>query len=327
MNVMVTGGAGYIGSVLSRELLKQGHTVTVYDNLSRGFREAVAPQARFVHGDILDRGYLADTLRSHRIEAVVHMAGLIAVGESVREPAFYYQQNVTGGLSLLDAMKDAGVTRILFSSTAAVYGEPKRVPIEETDDKNPTNPYGETKWTFEKALRWYGEAFGLHTACLRYFNAAGAADDAGERHEPETHLIPLILRAALGVAPAITVFGDDFPTRDGTCVRDYIHVLDLANAHILALEALARGEKALVYNLGCGGDGYTVKEVIDVAKRVTGREVPVKMGPRRPGDSAVLIAGSDKIKRELGWQPERQELGKIIESAWKFMRERQFRSA
>jgi UDP-glucose 4-epimerase len=320
MNVLVTGGAGYIGSVLSRQLLAKGHNVTIYDNLSRGFRDSIAQGVRFVHGDILDRSYLGDTLLTHKIDSVVHMAGLIAVGESVREPALYYHQNVTGGLSLLDAMRDAGVKRILFSSTAAVYGEPQRVPIEETDAKNPTNPYGETKWTFEKALRWYGEAFGLHTACLRYFNAAGAMADAGERHEPETHLIPLILRAAAGVAPAITVFGDDFPTRDGTCVRDYIHVLDLAEAHILALEALAKGEKTLVYNLGCGGDGYTVKEVIEVAKTVTGKDVPVKMGARRDGDSAVLVAGSAKIKRELGWQPQHQELGAIIESAWKFMR-------
>ena len=326
MNVLVTGGAGYIGSVLTRQLLAQGHSVTIYDNLSRGFRESVAAGVRFVHGDILDRGYLVDTFLSHKIDSVVHMAGLIAVGESVREPAMYYHQNVTGGLSLLDAMKDAGVNRILFSSTAAVYGEPQRVPIEETDTKNPTNPYGETKWTFEKALRWYGEAFGLHTACLRYFNAAGAAGDAGERHEPETHLIPLILRAAAGVSPAITVFGDDFDTRDGTCVRDYIHVLDLANAHILALEALSRGEKALVYNLGCGGEGYTVKEVIELAKKVTGKDVPVKMGPRRDGDSAVLIAGSDKIKRELHWQPLHQDLGVIIESAWKFMQTHQLKA-
>ena len=320
MNVLVTGGAGYIGSVLSRQLVAQGHCVTVYDNLSRGFRESIAPNVRFVQGDILDRGYLADTCRTHKVDSVVHMAGLIAVGESVREPALYYHHNVTGGLSLLDAMKDAGVNRIVFSSTAAVYGEPKRVPIEETDDKNPTNPYGETKWTFEKALRWYGEAFGMHTACLRYFNAAGAADEAGERHDPETHLIPLILRAAAGVSPAITVFGDDFATRDGTCVRDYVHVLDLANAHILALEALARGDKGLVYNLGCGGDGFTVKEVIDLAKKVTGKDVPTKMGPRRDGDSAVLVASSTKIKQELGWQPKHAELGVIIESAWKFMR-------
>lgn len=320
MNVLITGGAGYIGSVLSRQLLAEGHHVTIYDNLSRGFRESVAPLARFVHGDILDRAYLGETLRAHKVDAVVHMAGLIAVGESVREPALYYHQNVTGGLTLLDAMRDANVSRIVFSSTAAVYGEPQRIPIEETDAKLPTNPYGETKWTFEKALAWYGPAYGLHTACLRYFNAAGATEDAGERHEPETHLIPLILRAAAGVSPAITIFGDDFPTRDGTCVRDYIHVLDLARAHVLALEALARGDKALVYNLGCGGDGYTVKEVIDVARKVTGKEVPVKKGPRREGDSAVLVAGSDKIKRELGWRPERQDLGVIIESAWKFMR-------
>ena len=319
MNVLVTGGAGYIGSVLSRQLLAKGHNVTIYDNLSRGFRDSVAHGVRFVHGDILDRGYLGDTLLTHKIDSVVHMAGLIAVGESVREPAIYYHQNVTGGLSLLDAMRDANVKRIVFSSTAAVYGEPQRIPIEETDPKSPTNPYGETKWTFEKALRWYGEAFGLHTACLRYFNAAGAMADAGERHEPETHLIPLILRAAAGIAPAITVFGDDFPTRDGTCIRDYIHVLDLAQAHVLALEALAKGERALVYNLGCGGDGYTVKEVIEVAKAVTGMAVPVKMGARREGDSAVLVAGSDKIKRELGWQPQHQDLGTIIESAWKFM--------
>jgi len=249
----------------------------------------------------------------------VHMAADSLVGESVKEPAKYYRNNVLGGLSLLDAMRDAGVKVLVFSSTAAVYGEPAKQPLEETDPNQPTNPYGETKLAFEHALRWYDGAYGLRFVSLRYFNAAGATERNGERHSPETHLIPLVLQAAAGQGPEVTVFGDDYPTPDGTCVRDYIHVVDLAQAHVLALHALAKGHPSSIYNLGCGGEGYSVKQVIDCAKRVTGREIPVRMGARRPGDPAVLIASSARIMKELGWRPKHQQLDTIIESAWRWM--------
>jgi UDP-glucose 4-epimerase len=317
---MVTGGAGYIGSVVTEELLREGDAVVVYDSLYKGHREAVPEGAGFVKGDLLDTARLKDTLARHRVEAVVHMAADSLVGESVKEPAKYYRNNVLGGLSLLDAMRETEVPWLVFSSTAAVYGEPAKQPIEETDPTEPTNPYGETKLAFERALRWYEQAYGLRSVSLRYFNAAGATEHRGERHHPETHLIPLVLQAAAGQRPDVTVFGDDYPTPDGTCVRDYIHVVDLARAHVRALYALAQGHPSAIYNLGCGGEGYSVKQVIDTARRVTGRELPVRMGPRRPGDPAVLIASSERIIRELGWRPEQQQLDAIIESAWRWMR-------
>jgi UDP-glucose 4-epimerase len=245
------------------------------------------------------------------------MAAHSLVGESVQNPAKYYQNNVVAGLSLLDAMHDSEVRKIVFSSTAAVYGEPEKQPVEETDKLAPTNPYGESKLAFEKALRWYENAYGLHYASLRYFNAAGASERCGELHEPETHLIPLILQAAIGKRSHVEIYGEDYTTRDGTCVRDYIHVIDLARAHILALSIL--NERSAVYNLGCGGDGYTVREVIDVARKVSGLDIPVKVASRRAGDPAVLVASSNKIKTELGWQPEFQDLRLIVESAWKWM--------
>jgi UDP-glucose 4-epimerase len=318
MRVMVTGGAGYIGSVVTEELLRKGDQVVVYDNLYKGHREAVVEGAAFVKGDLLDTAFLRETLVQHQVEAVVHMAADSLVGESVKEPAKYYRNNVLGGLSLLDAMREAKVPWLVFSSTAAVYGEPAKQPIEETDPTQPTNPYGETKLAFERALRWY-EAYGLRFVSLRYFNAAGATDRCGERHNPETHLIPLILQAAAGQRPEITIFGDDYPTPDGTCVRDYIHVVDLAQAHVLALHALAKGHPSSIYNLGCGGEGYSVRQVIDCARRVTGRDIPVRMGPRRPGDPAVLIASSERIMRELHWRPTQQRLDAIVESAWRWM--------
>jgi UDP-glucose 4-epimerase len=316
---MVTGGAGYIGSVVTEELLRGGDEVVVYDSLYKGHREAVVEGATFVKGDLLDTPLLRDTLAQHKVEAVVHMAADSLVGESVKVPARYYRNNVLGGLSLLDAMNEAGVKYLVFSSTAAVYGEPAKQPIEETDPTQPTNPYGETKLAFEKALRWYDGAHGLRYVSLRYFNAAGATDRCGERHDPETHLIPLVLQAAAGLRSEITVFGDDYPTPDGTCVRDYIHVVDLAQAHVRALHALAQGHPSSIYNLGCGGEGYSVKQVIDTARRITGREIPVKKGPRRAGDPAVLIASSARITRELGWRPTQQKLDAIIESAWRWM--------
>ena len=320
MRVLVTGGAGYIGSVVTEELLKDGHEAVVYDSLYKGHREAVAPEATFVEADLMDGETLRRTLSENRIEAVIHMAADSLVGESVQNPAKYYRNNVVAGLALLDAMRDEGVRRIVFSSTAATYGEPAKQPIEETDPTDPTNTYGETKLAFEHAMRWYDEAYGLRYASLRYFNAAGATHRCGESHDPETHLIPILLQAAAGRREFVEIYGDDYPTRDRTCVRDYIHVVDLARAHILALGIL--DERSAIYNLGCGGDGYSVLEVIETARTVTGLDIPVRIGPRRPGDPAVLIASSEKIKRELGWKPEMQDLRLIIESAWNWMQSR-----
>jgi UDP-glucose 4-epimerase len=321
MRVLVTGGAGYIGSVVTEELVRDGHEAVVYDSLYKGHREAVVPGAKLVVADLMDGETLRRTLKENGIEAVIHMAADSLVGESVQNPAKYYRNNVVAGLSLLDAMLETGVKRIVFSSTAATYGEPLKQPIEETDPNNPTNPYGESKLAFEHALKWYDTAYGLRSASLRYFNAAGATEHCGESHDPETHIIPIVLQAAQGTREAVEVYGDDYPTRDGTCVRDYIHVVDLARAHILSLGVLDEGSR--IYNLGCGGDGYTVREVIETARAVTGRDIKVRVGPRRPGDPAVLIASSEKIKRELGWQPSQQDLKLIIQSAWNWISKRQ----
>ncbi|MBI3654752.1 MAG: UDP-glucose 4-epimerase GalE [Acidobacteria bacterium] len=319
MKILVAGGAGYIGSVVTEELVKDGHNVVVYDSLYKGHRGAVVRGATFIHGDLLERAKLSAALREHNIEAVIHLAADSLVGESVQNPAKYYHNNVFAGLALLDAMRECKVRRIVFSSTAATYGEPEKQPLEERDPTAPTNPYGETKLAFERALHWYEEAYGIHYAALRYFNAAGATTHCGEHHNPETHLIPILLQAASGQRPQVEIYGDDYPTRDGTCVRDYIHVVDLARAHILALDIL--NARSAIYNLGCGGEGYTVKEVIAAAQHVTGREIPVRVGARRSGDPAVLIASSDKIKRELGWSPQKQDLHEIIASAWQWMQQ------
>jgi UDP-glucose 4-epimerase len=320
LRVVVTGGAGYIGSVVTEELVREGHEALVIDNLAKGHRDAVVDGAEFLQLDLLERAEVARALGEFRADAVVHLAADSLVGESMIDPGKYYRNNVVAGLTLLDAMRDAGVARLVFSSTAAVYGEPEEQPIAETAATRPTNAYGETKLAFEHALAWYGRAYGLSSISLRYFNAAGASEQNGERHSPETHLIPLVLQAAAGEAAAITVFGDDYPTRDGTCVRDYIHVLDLARAHVLGLQALSPGGTCLAYNLGCGGDGYTVREVIDTAARVTGGDVPVRMAGRRPGDPAVLVASSDRIRGDLGWTPQFQQLEAIVASAWRWMR-------
>jgi len=319
MRVMVTGGAGYIGSVVTEELIKDGHEAIVYDDLSKGHRESVMTEAAFVEADLLDGRALRSALEYYDVEAVVHMAARSLVGESVIDPAGYYQTNVLGGLVLLDAMRDLDIRPIVFSSTAAVYGEPAKQPIEESDPIRPTNPYGETKWAFEGALRHYDRAYGLRYVSLRYFNAAGATDRFGELHEPETHIIPLVLRVALGLAKEVVIFGDDYPTNDGTCIRDYIHVADLARAHVLALHALMQGGPSKVYNVGCGAGGYSVREVIDVARDVCGVEIPIRVGPRRPGDPAVLMAGSDRIAHELGFRPHCSDLYEIIGSAWLWM--------
>ena len=320
MNILVTGGAGYIGSVVVEETLRAGHTTVVYDNLVKGHRDMVAPEAFFVEGDLLDRSRLEATLREHRIEAVVHMAAYSLVGESVAEPAKYYMNNVVAGISLLDAMRECDTSKIVFSSTAAVYGEPEKQPIEETDRTAPTNPYGDTKLAFEHALKSYEAAYGIRYSSLRYFNAAGATERCGELHDPETHLIPIVLQAAAGSREYVEVYGDDYPTRDGTCVRDYIHVVDLARAHVMALGLLE--DRSAIFNLGCGGNGYTVKEVLETAREVTGSDIKPRVSERRAGDPAVLIASSAQIGSELGWQPEFQDLRLIIESAWNWMQAR-----
>lgn len=318
MRILVTGGAGYIGSVITDQLISDGHTVVVYDNLSKGHTDAVPEAATLVTADLLDADTLRGTLEAHQIEAVIHMAASSLVGESMTAPDRYYENNVFASLRLLNALVGAKIKMLVFSSTAATYGEPERQPIVENDPTRPSNPYGETKLAVERAMHWYNQAYGIRYASLRYFNAAGATATRGERHDPETHLIPLVLRAARDDRHPITIFGNDYPTRDGTCVRDYIHVSDLARAHVLSLEALARKDlRAQIFNLGCG-DGYTVKEVIETARIVTGRDIPVIAGPRRPGDPAVLVASSERISRALGWRPQHSSLEEIVGSAWKW---------
>ena len=322
MRVAVTGGAGYIGSVVVEELTAEGHEVLVIDNLSKGHRDAVLEPAEFVEADLLDAARVTAALRDFGAAAVVHMAAYSLVAESVSEPLKYYRNNVTAGLALLEAMRAAEIPRIVFSSTAAVYGEPAKQPIEEADPRLPTNPYGETKLAFERALRRYATAHGTSSISLRYFNAAGATRRCGERHSPETHLIPLVLDAAAGRLPRVTVFGDNYDTKDGTCVRDYVHVSDLARAHVLALQPLSQPRLCEAYNLGCGGAGYSVREVIDTAERVTGRRIPVEIAPRRPGDPAMLVASSELIRKDLGWIPRFQDLETIVASAWAWMERR-----
>jgi UDP-glucose-4-epimerase GalE len=314
-HILVTGGAGYIGSHTAKALAARGFTPVVYDNLVYGHRWAVQ-WGPFVEGDIRDRARLVETLRRYDIFAVLHFAAFAYVGESIKSPALYFDNNVTGSLSLLDAVLEAGIHHFVFSSSCATYGIPDRMPISEDTPQSPINPYGETKMIVERALRWYGAAHGISWAALRYFNAAGADPDGqlGELHVPETHLIPLVLRAAL-TDIAFDVFGDDYPTRDGTCVRDYIHVSDLADAHVLALEYLMNGGPSVALNLGTGY-GYTVREVIQSAQAITGREVPHRITSRRPGDPAILVADPTRAERTLGWRAQQSALENIVASAY-----------
>jgi UDP-glucose 4-epimerase len=313
MRIFVVGGAGYIGSVCAELLLDEGHEVIVFDNLTEGHRRAVDPRAIFIQGELADRARIQIALSNHRPDAVMHFAANALVGESMRDPSKYFRNNVCNGLNLLDSMVATGVQRIVFSSTCAIFGLPERLPIEETTPPRPINPYGESKLAFEKILQWYDRIHGLRFVSLRYFNAAGATKNFGEDHRQETHLIPNVLKVALGQKPNVEIYGSDYETPDGTCVRDYIHIVDLARAHILALSA----PDSAFYNLGTGG-GSSVREVVAACAKVTGLKIATIEKPRRPGDPPRLIASSEKIKKELGWRPYFQSLEAIVESAWKW---------
>jgi len=317
MRVLVTGGAGYIGSVVASQLAAAGHETVVLDDLSRGHAGAVPEEATLVRGDLLDAGLVSETL-AEGFDGVLHFAALSLVGESVREPELYYRNNVCGTLNLLEAMRESGTGKLVFSSTAAVYGEPESVPIMESDPALPTNPYGSSKLAVDRLIGAVAGAHGLAATSLRYFNVAGASGRYGEDHHPETHLIPLVLRAAAG-GTSVKVFGTDYPTRDGTAVRDYIHVEDLGRAHLLALEAAEPGEHS-VYNLG-NGSGFSVREVVEAARRVTGRDIDAVEAPRREGDPPALVAASDRIRSDLGWEPEKPGLDAMISDAWAWMQD------
>ena len=314
--ILVTGGAGYIGSVVVAQLVQRGYQAIVYDDLSHGHRKALPQAATLVVGDIADRGALDRVFREFRPQAVMHFAAFIEAGESMQRPEKYFRNNTANALTLLEAMLAHDVKRFVFSSTAALYGTPEKTPIEENAPLHPTNAYGESKLLVEQMLEWLHRVHGLRYACLRYFNAAGAAWPQGEDHHPESHLIPLALQVALGTRKELAIFGTDYPTPDGTCVRDYVHVTDLASAHLLVLEAL-KDKDRLIYNLG-NGQGFSVRQVIETARRVTGHAIPAKESPRRPGDPAVLVASSEKIKRELGWKPQYPDLESIVRTAWEW---------
>ncbi len=314
MKILVAGGAGYIGSCCVELLLDHGHEVSVFDSLERGHRRAVDPRASFYQGNLADRDAVLDTMRAVSPEGIIHFAAYIEVGESMRNPGAFFRNNVACGLNLADAAVACGVRKIVFSSTAAVYGMPENVPILENEKTLPINPYGESKLMFERILRWYKEIHGLQYTALRYFNASGATATYGEDHNPETHLIPNVLMAARGVRECIQLFGDDYPTPDGTCIRDYIHILDLADAHRLALESVESGS----FNLG-SGNGFSVMQIIEMAGRVTGLKIPVKIVPRRPGDPPRLISDSTSARQVLGWRPKHDNIEAIINSAWAWM--------
>jgi UDP-glucose 4-epimerase len=313
MKVFLTGGAGYIGSVTSELLLNEGHEVVVFDNLGRGHREAIEPRATFIEGDLRDKDSVAEAMAQAKPDAVMHFAAYALVGESMVQPEIYFRNNVVGGINLAEAMHANDVRKIVFSSTCATYGQPERVPITEDEQQRPQNPYGESKLMFEHTLKWYQELHGMQPVFLRYFNACGATETYGEDHDPETHLIPLVLRVALGQREDVKIFGDDYDTPDGTCLRDYIHIVDLARAHILALEKDVSGP----FNLGTG-TGNSVLEVIEACRNVTGHAIPAELAPRRPGDPARLVAGAEKAKTVLGWTPKFADMHTIVESAWKW---------
>jgi len=316
MQTLVTGAAGYVGSIVIEVLIERGHVVLALDNLQAGHRQAVHPQALFIQADLADTDALNRVFQEYRVDAVIHMAAEALIPESMTNPRRFFTGNIRYGMNLLDAMLAHRVERIIFSSTAAVYGEPDAVPITEDAPKKPVNSYGESKLIFERILDWYHRAYGLRYVSLRYFNAAGASEHFGEHHDPETHLIPLVLQVALGRREHVQVYGTDYDTPDGTCIRDYIHVVDLARAHVLALENLD-SLGARVYNLG-NGDGHSVHQVIETARQVTGHPIPALPAPRRPGDPARLVAGCQRIRAELGWQPQYPELRTIIETAWRW---------
>lgn len=319
MAILVLGGAGYIGSHTVYELIDSGADVVIADNLQTGYIQAVHPKARFYKGDIRDKAFLDNLFKQEKIEAVIHFAANSLVGESMAEPLKYYDNNLYGTMVLLKSMVENGIDNIVFSSTAATYGEPESIPILETDKTEPTNTYGETKLSMEKMFKWVSKAHGVRYVSLRYFNACGAhvSGEIGEAHNPESHLIPIILQVPNGQREAVSVFGDDYNTKDGTCVRDYIHVTDLAQAHILAVNYLKKGNESNIFNLG-NGVGFTVNEVIETARKVTGHPIPAVIAPRRAGDPATLIASSEKAKKVLGWKPEHDSLEEIIASAWKW---------
>ena len=320
MNLLVTGGAGYVGGTVSTVLMQAGHRVTVLDNLCHSKRHEIPAGAEFVEADIADRPRVESLLRELKPDGVLHFAALIEAGESMQKPEIYFRNNTASTLALLEAMHATGTNRLVFSSTAAVYGEPKSTPIEETAALAPTNAYGESKLMVEQMLGWFHRVHGLRYASLRYFNVAGALPGRGESHEPETHVIPLILDVALGRRASINIYGDDYPTPDGTCIRDYIHVRDLADAHILAIKALSERDR-MILNLG-NGSGFSVKEVIASARRVTGHPIPAEVKARRDGDPARLVASSEKAKEELGWHPQYPELDSILASAWEWHQQR-----
>jgi UDP-glucose 4-epimerase len=316
--VLVTGGAGYIGGVVAAQLMQRAYDVVVLDDFSHGCRAAVPNGATLVVGDLADRASLDRLFREYQIDAVMHFAAFIEAGESMQVPAKYFRNNTANALTLLEAVIAHKIPRLVFSSTAALYGTPERTPIEETAPLQPTNAYGESKLLVERMLDWFNRVHGLRYACLRYFNAAGGAGEQGEDHHPESHLIPLALQVALGQREKLSIYGTDYPTADGTCVRDYVHVSDLASAHVLVLQALKEKDR-LIYNLG-NGRGFSVREVIETARGVTGHPIPAQEAPRRPGDPAVLVASAEKIKKELGWQPEYASLEAIVRSAWEWKR-------
>jgi UDP-glucose-4-epimerase GalE len=320
MKILVTGGAGYIGSITVQELVKAGHQVVIFDSLVHGHKQAVAGVPTVV-GETQDKQLVSRVLTEEKIQAVIHFAAFIETGEAMREPHKYFENNVYGSLQLVKAMVETGVDTLVFSSTAGVYGNPVRLPITEDDPKDPSSPYGESKLMVERMLKWFDQIHNLRSITLRYFNAAGATLDGklGEAHDPESHLVPNLLKAALTTKP-VTINGDDYPTADGTCIRDYIHVLDLAQAHILALEALKKGHKTDTYNVGTG-KGYSNKEVLKMVEQVSGKELAVRYGPRRPGDAAELVADSSKLQKEFGWKPHCSDLKTIVETAYKWHRQ------